>query len=316
MRRQSGVLGPARAGVARRQGRLEGVGAARAAELLRLGESREPTSDEDAVPERPVLVEQQHRLPVGARASPGSRRLDLHQRHEAVHLRLRGRDTGEDSPEPQRVLAERGAHPVAAGRGGVSLVEYEVNDLEHRRQARRELVPARQLERHLRVGERLLRAHDALRDGWLRHQEGAGDLLGGEPSEQAQRERNARLRREHGVAGGEDEAKEIVADVVVRGGLDARRPQIGLVVQLPPDGLVLAVLPPALAELVERPVLRRRHQPRARVVGDPPSRATARARSRGRPAPPPRPARRPAGAAKGPRRASGTRCGRPRGSCG
>ena len=92
-------------------------------------------------------------------------------------------------------------------------------------EARRRARAARDLERHLRVGERPLRAHDALRDGRLGHEERARDLVGREPAEQAQRERDARLGRQHGVARGEDEPQQVVADVVVDRGLEVVRRQ-------------------------------------------------------------------------------------------
>jgi hypothetical protein len=38
---------------------------------------------------------------------------------------------------------------------------------------------ARHFERHTFLAERPLGAHDALRDGWLRHQKGASDFFGG-----------------------------------------------------------------------------------------------------------------------------------------
>src|SRR2546428_3955851 len=43
------------------------------------------------------------------------------------------------SAEPERILAQRGAHPVVAGGRRVALVEHEVQHLEHRGQARGEL---------------------------------------------------------------------------------------------------------------------------------------------------------------------------------
>ena len=71
------------------------------------------------------------------------------------------------------------------------------------------------LERHPRRRERALGAHDPLRDGRLRDEIGARDLPRGQPAEQAQRERDPRLGREHRMAGGEDQAQEIVVERVV-----------------------------------------------------------------------------------------------------
>ena len=54
-----------------------------------------------------VLVEQQDRLAVRADPGRGARRLDLHQRHEPVHLGLLRRELGQDPAEAQRLVAQR-----------------------------------------------------------------------------------------------------------------------------------------------------------------------------------------------------------------
>src|SRR5438552_2418405 len=143
--------------------------------------------------------------------------MDLQQGYEAVDLGLRGNELGQNPAQPQRVLAQRRAHPLVAGGRGVALVEDEIDDLEHGRQARGELRPARDVERDARLAQGPLGPDDALRDGRLRHEERPRDLVGREPSQQPQRERHARLGREHWMAGDE------------RGGLD------------PPDGIDRAV---------------------------------------------------------------------------
>ena len=97
-----------------------------------------------------------------------------------------------------------GPHPVVAGGRGVALVEDQVDDLEHRGEARGELGAARHLER-ARCASASVRLARTMRwaIGRLGHEEGARDLVGGQAAEQAQRERDARLGREHRVAGGE-----------------------------------------------------------------------------------------------------------------
>jgi hypothetical protein len=47
---------------------------------------------------------------------------------------------------------------------------------QHGRQPESQLLAARHLERHARIGQRSLRTHDPLRDGGLRDQERARDL--------------------------------------------------------------------------------------------------------------------------------------------
>ena len=49
-------------------------------------------------------------------------------------LRLPRNQLGQDAAKTQLIFAHRGPHPVVTGGCRVTLVEDEVNDLEHRRQ--------------------------------------------------------------------------------------------------------------------------------------------------------------------------------------
>ena len=179
--------------------------------------------------------------PTGPDPRARARGLDLHQRDEAVDLGLPRRQLGQDAAEAQRVLAQRRPHPVVAGGGRVALVEDQVDDLEHRGQAGRELVAARNLEGHPRLGQRPLGPHDPLGHGRLRDQERARDLLGRQPAEQPQGERDARLGGQHRVAGGEHQAQQVVADVVGRRGLEVGRGHLLPGLHLAAELLLLAL---------------------------------------------------------------------------
>ena len=231
-------------------------------------ERRETAADEDVIPARSVLVEQEDRLSRRADARPGAGRLDLHQGDEAVDLRLVRNEAGQDAAQPERVLAKRGSHPVVAGGRRVALVEDEVDDLENRRQAGGELGAAGNFEGHVRLGEGPLGPHDPLRDGGLRDEECARDLLGRQASEQAERQGNARLGREHRVTGREDETQEVVADVVIDPRLEVRHRNLLPGVDLPAELLVLALEQRLSAQQVDRPALCGGHEPGARVVRD------------------------------------------------
>jgi len=87
----------------------------------------------------------------------------------------------------------------------------------------------------------------------------------------AQRQGNARLGREHRVAGGEDQAQQVVADVVLLG-FGQRIDEVGHDVRLKgievgADFLVLARLHRGMAQPVEGAVLGSGHQPGPGVVG-------------------------------------------------
>ena len=217
MRAQSVVRG----GRARARGRRRSPPAARTVRARRRAPRRAASA---ASPRRISSRSQRARSwsssrtgsPVGRRARRSARRLDLHQRDEPVHLRLRGHQPGEHAAQAQRLLAQRGPHPVVARRRRVALVEDQVDHLQHRRQARR----AARRRAAPRTGtcasrQRALGAHDALRDGRLGDEERARDLGGGQAAEQAQRQRDLRLRRQHRVAGDEDQPQQVVGDRLV-----------------------------------------------------------------------------------------------------
>ena len=110
----------------------------------------------------------------------------------------------QDAAQTQRILTESRTHPIFSSRGGVAFVEDEVNDFQHRRQARGEIGPARDLEGDICFSQGTLGSHDALGNGRFRDQERPRDLAGRETTEQAQGERNARLGGENRMAGGKD----------------------------------------------------------------------------------------------------------------
>ena len=104
------------------------------------------------------------------------------------------------------------------------------------------------------------------------------------PPSRRKRQRHARLRREHRMTGGEHEAQQVVADVVVDRRVEIGRRHLRSALDLVTELLVLALEPLAPAQLVDRAVLRGR--PSAKRPGCPerPTPATARARRPARPA--------------------------------
>src|SRR5437870_1888058 len=67
----------------------------------------------------------------------------------------------------------------------------------------------------MRLSKRALRADDPLGNSRDRGEEAPRDLFGGETAEYAERERDPCLLREDGMAGHEDEAEQIVPDLLV-----------------------------------------------------------------------------------------------------
>ena len=185
--------------------------------------------------------EQQDRLPRRPDPGPHARGLDLHQRHQPVDLGLLRRELGEDPTQPERVVAQRGADPVLAGGGRVALVEHQVDHAEHGREPGGQRLAARHLERHPRLGQGALGAHDSLGHRGLGHEERPGDLRRGEPAQQPERQCDSGVGREHRMAGREHEPQQVVADVVVERGVEISHRRLLLRLQLVAELLVLAV---------------------------------------------------------------------------
>jgi hypothetical protein len=118
----------------------------------------------------------------------------------------------------------------------------------------------------MRLGQRSLGAQDALPDGRFGQQKCAGDLGRGQASQQTQCERDPRVGREHRMACDEDEAQQIVSDIIVR-----RLIHRGVLTQefgFLRNERMLSLQQLEAPELIERTVFRGCHQPRSRVVGD------------------------------------------------
>ncbi len=196
-----------------------------AAQRERTIERRAPGRDLRAVPQRAVLIGEQHDLAV-AHARGAARVVQQHQREQTEHLGLVGHQLGERGAEADRFGAERAA-PV------VALVEDQVEHSEHGGEAVGQQVRGRHAERDPRVADLALGAHQALGHRRLGYQERPRDLLGAEAAERAQRQRDLRLGRERRVAAGEDQLEAFVAKarrllhlVLLFGGLDVEQPDL------------------------------------------------------------------------------------------
>jgi drug/metabolite transporter (DMT)-like permease len=200
-----GVVGAAGLGVTGGDRGLEDVGADRAADPFGAQQREVAAPDEQLVPAAAVLFEDRDGFAVRTHAGPGPRGLDLHERDQAVHLGLVGREFGEHAAEAQRLVAERGPHPVVTRGRRVPLIEDQINHFEYRSQPLRPLRRWWDLERDAAVRQGPLGPDDPLRHGRLGYEEGPRDLLRGQTAENAQGERDARLGGQRRMAGGEDQ---------------------------------------------------------------------------------------------------------------
>ena len=110
-----------------------------------------------------------------------------------MDLRLVWNQSRQNPAEAERIFAERRAHPVLTGRGGVAFVEDEVDHFENGRQPRCKIRPAGDLKGNVRLTQGSLGTDDTLGNGRLRNEKGARDFLRGQAAEQSKRERNTRF---------------------------------------------------------------------------------------------------------------------------
>ena len=73
---------------------------------------------------------------------------------------------------------------------------------------------------------------------------------------------------QHGMTCGEDEAKEIVADVIVDGSIEIGHGRFLLRVELVAEQLVLALEQLVSAQKIDRAMFGSRHEPGTRIVGN------------------------------------------------
>jgi hypothetical protein len=107
---------------------------ARVAALDARAHDRLAFGDQPPVPEPPVLFGQAGQPPVGADAGGAAGVQQQEQRQQTLRLRLVRHQPGRHPGEPDSVRAQVKPQQAAGGRG-VALVEDQVDDREHRREA-------------------------------------------------------------------------------------------------------------------------------------------------------------------------------------
>ncbi len=179
--------------------------------------------DPRGVPERAVLVAEQHQPAVAVEAGGGPGVLDGEQRGQPPGLGRPRQRGGHDPGQPDGVGGEV-AVLGGAGGGHEALVEHHVDDGEHVAEAVREVGLVGHGQRDPGRHHLLLRAHDPLGEGGLVDQERPGDLRGRETDHGAQRQREPRLGRQGRVAAREEQCQPVVGGGGVRTGARGRGP--------------------------------------------------------------------------------------------
>src|SRR5208282_2925742 len=126
--------------------------------------------------------------------------------------------------QSNRLAGQLGPGYFRSRRSRVALVKDEIDDLKHRVQPLRQFLRRRHLVWNWRLSNLCLGAYDALGERRRRHEKCAGDLFRGQAADFAKGERNLSLRRQSGMAAGEDQTEAIVLDLFISSGsvVDAR----------------------------------------------------------------------------------------------
>ncbi len=224
----------------------------------------QPLDGPAAVPAGAVLLGQRD-VPAGVGAGAPAGVVQQHQRQQGVHLGLGRQQLGQQPAQPDGLVAEAGPDELVAGGGRVPLGEDQVDHLQHRVQAGRQLGVRRHPVGDAGQRDLPLGPGQPLGHGRLRDQERAGDLGRVQAAQGAQGERDPGGRVQGRVTAGEDQPEPVVGDRGVRArGRVLLLGQPGGVGQ--PGGPV--GLGPVAAQPVDGLAPGRGGQPGARVVGD------------------------------------------------
>src|SRR3954468_21675934 len=259
--RPVGLGGAGRLGVERRDRRLDRIRTRPCRE--RSPHQTHAFGDLIAVPQRAILIFQQDQIAVPCRARRTARIVEQHQREQANRLRLR-QQIDEQAPEPDRLARQVVPRHDRPRRGGIALVEHQIDHAQHGVEPRRQFVPRRHLVRNPRIANLRLGADDALRQRRCRREERLRDLLGPQAADLAQRQRHLRIRGERRMTAGEDQPQPIVLDGLIVG------PRIGRDGDLRGGaGFIEWVEARLPAKAVNRLEPSRRHEPRSRILRHP-----------------------------------------------
>ncbi|MHC2316297.1 hypothetical protein ACVIHC_003343 [Bradyrhizobium diazoefficiens] len=215
-----------------------------------------------AIPERAVLLFQQHDVADRRRASGAARVVQQHQGQQALDPGPVRHQPVEQTTEPDGFDREIRPHQVCARGCDIAFGEDEIDDGEHAVEPLRQRVAFGHLIGNAGEPDLLLGADEALRHRLLTDEERARDLRGREAANGAQRQRDLDLLRERGMAAGEDQPQHVV--------VERRRRLVGRLrveLELMHERLLLAAehgLPP---DAINRLVAADIDEPGARIIG-------------------------------------------------
>ncbi|MCY1220264.1 hypothetical protein D9M72_322720 [compost metagenome] len=170
-----------------------------------------PLKDQVLVPQLPVLVRQQHHAAVGRHPGCAPRLYQQQQRQKPLGFGLIRHQGRQEPGQPDGLPAELAPDEGVAGAGAVALVEDEVDDGEHRREALRQFGAAGHAVGNPGIPYFRFGPDQPLGHGLFRDHEGSGYLRGAQAAQEAERQRHAGRSSQRRVAAGEDEPQRVIA---------------------------------------------------------------------------------------------------------
>src|ERR1700731_3446388 len=178
-------------------------------------ELRQTVRDHLLVPTRTILLLQEKNAAGRVEARREVSRLEQEQREERMRFRrVGGRIVLEQSREANGFVAQVATNQVAPLRCIVTLIEKQVEDVQHRSQPRSKLRTERNFERYFAFPEPCARPRQPLRNGFRGYQKSPGDFAHTESAQCLQGQRDLRFARKSRVTAGKDQAQLIVSDLV------------------------------------------------------------------------------------------------------
>jgi hypothetical protein len=135
---------------------------------------------------------------------------EKHQGQQPAYLGIVGQPSVQAPGQADRLVGHVDSHQGGARRGGVALVEDQVQHPENCLQPAFQVAGGRQGEGNAAVFDRLFRPGDSAGYGLLRPEQGARNLRRAEPSDRPQREGDLRRRRQRWVAAHEQQDERVV----------------------------------------------------------------------------------------------------------
>ena len=209
-----GVFRHDRGGVARGDGGLHLVGP-RAA-LAQSG-VQQPASLDDAsvVPARSVLVLERDQVTRAVNPSRPPGVMEEHERENPERLGFVRHELTQQTAQPHGLVAKITPDHSRPARGAVSLVEQQVQHPEYTHRPLREELARRHPIGNPGIPDLVFGPHQPFGHGLLRHQEGAGDLDGGQARKRSQGQGDLGIERQRRMTTGEDQAQSIVGDAAL-----------------------------------------------------------------------------------------------------